>query len=358
MSSSEPRAAGRRFLAVLFAAFALMLAGILAATALIDPTGLLVGAGWPRGACAAGLKDPRSVEVLGARTRLFQPDEILVGSSRVMRGFEDDGFTADGRTRAISLGYSGAGMADIDGMVRDAVAGAPVQRVWIGLDFGAFVLTDRPHYPARGGGSPAPRRDAILTGLLSPDALQATLNVLLHPGLCDAPPYDARGFANPDAPLLKGTDPAVLPGPAARSRILASWRRGEADRETLYRRERDRFTRLLAELKRRDIAVILFVGPTHPAYDRLVTEAGLGDLRARWRADITRIVDEQGAVLVAADWPDFLDGLPDRPVGCDVHAVDCAFYDATHFRPFVGAAIAREGRREGDRGQGSSSMSQ
>jgi hypothetical protein len=346
MSSSEPRAAGRRFLVVLFTAFVVMLGGIVAATALVDPTGLLVSAGWRAGICAPGLKDAENPVFMGARTRLFQPGEIIVGSSRVMRGFEHDGFAAGDGAGAVSLGFTAASMADIDGIVRDAIADTPVERVWIGLDFGAFVLTDRARYPARANDEPsAPRRDAVIVGLLSPEALQATLNVALHPGLCRTPPFDARGFAHPDAALLAGSDRAVLPDKAARARTLVSWHQGGGDRETLYRGERDRLVRLLAELKRRDIAVVLHVGPTHPAYDRLVDEAGLGDLRTRWRADIARIAEQHGANLVAADRPGFLAGLPGLPSDCDGTPADCAFHDATHFRPLVGAAIIREGRR-------------
>jgi hypothetical protein len=346
MSSSEPRAAGRRFLVVLFTAFALMLGGIVAATAVVDPTGLLVGAGWREGVCAPGLKDAQNPVFMGARSRLFQPTEIIVGSSRVMRGFEHDDLAAGDGTSAISLGFTAASMADIDGIVRDAIAEAPIERVWIGLDFGAFVLTDRARYPARvDDRSPSPRGDAVAVGLLSPEALQATLNVLLHPGLCRSPPYDARGFTHPDAPPLTATDRAVLPDATARARTLSAWQQGGADRETLYRGEMDRFTRLLAELKRRDIAVIVYVGPTHPAYDSLVDEAGLSVFRVGWRADIARIAAEQGAVLVAADRPDFLATLPDLPSGCAAAPAECAFHDATHFRPFVGAAILREGRR-------------
>ena len=111
--------------------------------------------------------------------------------------------------------------------------------------------------------------------------------------------------------------------------MRASWHRGPASREALYTGELARFTRLLAELGHRNIAVVLYVGPTHPAHDSLVAEAGLATFHARWRADVARIAADQGAVLVPADRPGFLATVRGLPAGCDV----------------VGATIVREGRR-------------
>ena len=346
MSSSDPRAAGRRFLVILFAGLTLMLGGVITATALVDPTGLLVGAGWSPGLCVPGIKDPGSSAFTDARIRLYQPREIFVGSSRVMRGFDPDSLAGPGSQTAMNLGFSGATMADVDVIVRNAVANAPVERVWIGLDFGAFVTTERNRHPATTTIRLASgRNEALAMGLLSPQAQQATLKVLLHPASCQVPPVDARGFANPAAAPLARIDPAILPNPTLRARMRAPWHRTPTDRKNLYAGELARFTRLMAELKRRNIAVILFVGPTHPAYDSLVAEAGLTRFRVRWRADVARIAREQGAVLVPADRSDFLATLPGLPANCDATPADCAFYDATHFRPFVGTAIIREGRR-------------
>lgn len=345
MSSSEPRAAGRQFLAILFAGLALTLCGVVTATAVVDPSGLLVGSGWPPGGCAPGMKS-RYPAFMAAQVRLNQPDEIIVGSSRVRRGFEHGDPIAPRHQTAMNLGHSGAILTDIDTITRQAVANAPIRRVWIGLDFGAFAMTDRARQPATAGRRWATaQQDVLLTGLLSPQALEATRDVLLHPGTCAVPPFDSRGFPNPAAEPSEPTDRAALPDKLVRAGILASWHRTPTERENLYAGELARFTRLMAELKRRNIAVILFVGPTHPAYDSLVAEAGLTRFRVRWRADVARIAREQGAVLVPADRSDFLATLPGLPANCDATPADCAFYDATHFRPFVGTAIIREGRR-------------
>lgn len=347
MSSSEPRAAGRRFLAVLFAGAALMLGGVISATALIDPTGLLVGAGWPQGLCAPGIKDPRDIGRLTTNAQVRQPHEIIVGSSRVIHGIDRAALSRHDGARLANLGLSGGTLVDIDAIVRSATAHAPIQTVWIGLDMSAFGLIDPVGGPGSGPAtSPSPQQKALFSGLLSPQAWSGTLRVLRSPRSCSHPSFDADGFIFPGASQLRATDRAILPDSAARAQMMGSWKASSlADRDIDYAAGMARFTRLLADLRHQGVAVVLYVGPTHPAYDSLVAEAGLTRFRVRWRADVARIAREQGAVLVPADRSDFLATLPGLPANCDATPADCAFYDATHFRPFVGTAIIREGRR-------------
>tara|TARA_R110002051_G_scaffold178085_2_gene247902 strand:+ start:4280 stop:5344 length:1065 start_codon:yes stop_codon:yes gene_type:complete len=345
MSSSERRAAGRRFLALLFAGLTLMLGGVIALTAITDPSGLLVGGGWSPGVCAQGMKD-RHPSFMAAWIRRNQPDEIIIGTSRVRRGFEHGGLTPARNRTAMNLGYSGASLADIDAITRQAIVDAPIQRVWIGLDFGSFATTDRARRPAAMGRRWATaQQDALFTGLLSAQALQATREILRHPGTCAVAPFDTRGFPNPAAEPFEASHRANLPGKMVRAGILASWLRSPAEREALYTGELARFTRLLSDMERQGMTVVLFVGPTHPAYDSLIAEAGLSQMRIRWRTDVARIADAYGVVLVSADRPGFLADLPGLAEGCDTAPADCAFYDATHFRPVVGKAIIAEGRR-------------
>ena len=349
MSSSDLSQAGRRFLITALASGMLMLAGVVAATALADPYGLL---GRPDAlplACAPGVKSRDGPELVLSMPQVYPPTEIITGSSRVIWGFRQADMLNPAKGTVLNLGLSGATMPDIDRIVRIAAASPTLERVWIGLDFGAVALAES-RYPTASlpTGRTSPRVAAFRHGLLSPGALRATLSMVRHPQTCTEPLFDRFGFANPGTAPVHARSVAVLPAPAARSRLLGAWSRPPANREALYSREMARFTRLLTDLKRRDIAVILYVGPTHLAYDSLVAEAGLSRFRARWRADIARIAGEQGAILIPADRPDFLATLPGLPAGCETAPADCAFYDATHFRPFVGAAIISEGHRRSE----------
>tara|TARA_R110001606_G_scaffold12306_11_gene53606 strand:+ start:27436 stop:28341 length:906 start_codon:yes stop_codon:yes gene_type:complete len=292
------------------------------------------------------MKNREGVELVLSMPQAYPPTEIITGSSRVIWGFRQTDMLNPAAATVLNVGLSGATMPDIDRIVRAAAASPTLERVWIGLDFGAVALAES-RFPAANLPTErtSPRLAAIRHGLLSPGALRATLEMVRHPQTCAEPPFDRFGFANPGTAPVHARSVAVLPGPAARSRLLGAWGRSPPNREALYAREMARFTRLLADLKHQDIAVILYVGPTHPAYDSLVAEAGLVDFRARWRTEIVRTAREQGAVLVPVDRPDFLDSLPELPANCEAAAADCAFYDATHFRPFVGAAIISEGHR-------------
>lgn len=349
MSSSDLAGEGRRFLILALASGLLMFSGLVAATALVDPYGMLEGRGGSATICAPGIKNRDGMGLMLSLPRVHPPTEIITGSSRVIWGFRQRDMQSPTGSTVLNLGLSSATMPDIDRIVRGAAANATLERVWIGLDFGAVALGES-QYPAPGPAVlRAPSRlTAIREGLLSSGPLRVTLALVRQPQSCADPLFDRFGFLNPGAERPHAKPRAVLPDLGERARIVDGWSRRPADRETLYAREMTRLTRLLYDLKSQGVAVVVYTGPTHPAYDSLIDEAGLAGFRMRWQADVERIAREQGAVLVAADRADFLTSLPDLPVGCETAPVDCVFYDATHFRPVVGEAIISEGRRLAD----------
>ena len=341
MSSSDP-AAGRRFVIVTLTAAAVMLGGAIAATAFTDPTGLLGAGGWPGGICAPGIKSMDDRTLKPVMTAVHQPDQIILGSSRVVRGFDFRGLRPEDGV-VLNLGMTGATMTDIDTLARGAVDAAPIRRIWIGLDFGAVAFADTSLVePSRPDPLPGFGSAALRHGLLSPGALKATLDLAGHPGACARPPFDARGFINPvagDSPRPR----AALPDGPTRTRLLRSWRLAPARRDANYAARMAELDRLLLHLNERGVDVVLYRSPSHPAYDALVAEAGLAALYRRWQADTDRIAARFGLVLIPADAPDFLPEL--QVAGCRGDLADCAFDDAVHFRPEVGAAILRAGRR-------------
>ena len=138
----------------------------------VDPSAVLArsGGGW---LCAPGIKDGDPHEFKQLVAAIHQPREILLGSSRAAAGFSEADFrTVTGGTAA-NLALAGASLAEMDALTRSAVTRAPVRRVWIGLDFGAFAQPRANPQPV------APLPDlhgqplALATGLVNPRATQA-----------------------------------------------------------------------------------------------------------------------------------------------------------------------------------------
>ena len=341
MSSSDPAAAGRRFVVTALCTVVLMLGCLFGATAATDPTGLLVAGGWPAGLCAPGVKVMDDRVRKPAMLSVHRPDGIILGSSRVAGGFDGRGLRPEDGT-VLNLGMTGATMTDIDALARRAADETPVSRVWIGLDFGAVAMTEAaPITMPSETWLADPAVEALWHGLLSPTALKATFGLLLHPAACETPPFDVRGFPNPASGSPAAARMAA-PDPSARARLLRSWRAPPAQREALYAARMATLDRLLLHLRGRGVEVILYRSPSHPAYHALVDEAGLGPLHRRWQADTDRLAVRRGVTLVAADAPGFL--TAEEAPACPGPLVDCAFRDAVHFRPEVGAAILRQGR--------------
>ena len=188
MSSSD----ARRFLAAFAAVAALLAAAALLATWLLDPFGLLALGGLRGPACAAGARslDERFSKPL--LPRLYRPEEIVVGSSRAFWLFREEMFA--GR-RVANLSIPGASIDEIDQLVGQALADAPVRRVWIGADFGAFAMRDEPARDLERVWAVADRRlTALRYGLVHPRSLSAAFLALGRAGTCADPPVTATGF--------------------------------------------------------------------------------------------------------------------------------------------------------------------
>lgn len=341
MSNSSARA----FLAAFAATGAAIFAAALLLTALVDPTGLAAAA-WPEKPqlCTPGLRGssaPRAaVAAIGA------PDALLVGNSRVQAGFT----AADVRQllggRAANLGIAGASFEDIDLVVRHAVRDASPRTVWIGVDFGNFFSSQPPRadIAAAVQAIEGKGRFALFRqGVANAEVIEAALATLLRPGACARPEVDLAGFANPGAAELYGMtkDPARFAAAAGVQREVHRWL-AAADRgrvEKLYARRVRMLERLLADLRARDIQVVLFKGPIHPRLEQIVAQQGLARPYARWREDM-EVVAARFAVQVVelAEEQVHRSG---EPAACATESRPpaCPFYDLTHYRPWVGRMI-------------------
>lgn len=319
MSSSEPSAVAflrTAALAVLGGATALT-----AAAALIDPLGLLAARpdraaglhapgrhGSPL--CAPGLKvedDPVHLARLAAALR---PAEAVLGSSRAREGFP----AIPGRDIA-NLAVSGGRMAEIAALARAAGEGGRLRRVFVVLDFTAFVTPRSETVP--GAAARPARLPPALVAVASPQAWAGVLQVAARPERCAAPFRDAQGFQ----PARRPTSRVALPhrwGERLDGRLNLSPR----DRERVYRLEQGRLAALARALAADGVEVVLVVAPFASTYEARVTAAGLDPWRRRWREDLDALAVATGARVVDAG-----------PVD------DAGFLDPVHFGPQVGRRV-------------------
>jgi hypothetical protein len=347
MPSSEPRA----FLGWLFAGLLLFLAGVLALTAAVDPSGLLQPTFGLTGPCASGvsLDDRKSKPYLSL---VHLPREILVGNSKVQLGFSQADVDAHLASPVVNLAVSAATFDEMAALGEDAMAEGGVRRLWIGLDVGSFV--DEQH-----GGNTTPRRAplsaqaaALRHGLFDSSVMRAALG-LLAKGRCDTPIYTPRGFRWDRGggahdrylkPHLKRFDDLLATPRTVYARLNAA---SPSVRLERYRSRMGRLTRLLAEAERRDVAVVLFINPAHASQFAAQREAGFEPLQRRWRVEIAALVAAQTDPNITL--LDFTDDPPSRASRAGACAItpgpDCLYYDSMHYVPSVGRRIIEAGLR-------------
>jgi hypothetical protein len=337
MSSSRPDAAASRFLRTFCLALAALAGAILLLTWAVDPTGLIQASGLPGTLCRPGIRtdDERFVkpQLLG----ILAPREIILGSSRAANGFRAAAFPGGD---VVNLGFKAQSIEELDALARHAAGAASVRRLWIGLDFGAFIQRESPREPlAFPSPRLGPRASAVRSGLFDQRALKSTILWALSPGSCLAPPVTPAGFQTDDTPPAQQS---AAYNALLRTLTIRLWTQPAAERERLYALRRGRLDRLLGDLAIRDKAVVLYLSPMAPGFRRIVADIGLAGEYGRWRADMRRLAERHGAVLVESDTASFLATVP--VAHCPgLGRIDCLFMDVGHFRPETGAAIVRAG---------------
>lgn len=341
MSSSDAARNGRRFVASFAVSLALAAAAMLLVIWLVDPTGLLRGAGLSPDICASGFvsSDDRYVKPIVAASH--HAPEVLVGSSRVAYAFAPGHF---GGREVANLGFAGANLEGIDAMVRHAAERRMVRRIWIGVDFGTFLIPESWQQSPRPPRSPRGAETfALRHGLLSRRAAADALRSIIRPALCRSErPLTANGFRSRHFALF--TPAAVTP--EMRDYLADQWSLSRPLQAQLLAYNLIRFERLLAELRVRRIEPVLFLSPTSPVFRELVAEAGLDPLYAHWRGSLRAAARRQGARLIESDTREFLLAIETPPCPAPSREA-CMFEDITHYRSFVAEAIVRAGDRGG-----------
>jgi len=344
----------KRFIAS-FAGVAAGAVMFLLATALVtDPRGIVAPAfeGLPQ-LCAGG-SSLESREVKPFLALAHRPREILVGNSRVQNGFGADDARERLRQPAVNLGLSGARLDELAALVRHAWTVAPVERVWLGIDYPMFAL------PARGElGIPSAtdrRLQALRYGVADPAAIRSAVEYLAGSEACRRPTWTRLGFVLPQS-----TSPTRRQAYHRRRAAFLTQRqidqgalRPAAERARI-RQERHRLLRqLIREARARDVRLVLFIAPTSPEFGERLARAGLFEDHEAWRHEVAALAAaERHAGLV------FLDISTDPVVAeaarrrrCTEDAAPgCPFHDITHYRPAIGRRILDLGTA-GDHGRG------
>lgn len=306
----------------------------------VDPSAVLArsGGGW---LCAPGIKDGDPHEFKQLVAAIHQPQEILLGSSRAAAGFSEADFREVTGGTAANLALAGASLAEMEALTSSAIARAPVRRVWIGLDFGAFAQP--PANPQPVAPLPDLKRQplALAKGLVNPRATQAAVGAVLT-GTCAHPPMTPAGFSNADAAMIAA--PYSGYSPRNRARLIRAWNVPEPLRKRGYDEAMRRLDTLAADLRGRGVQLIVYLAPVHPDYRVDIDRAGLAPLYGRWRTQLGHLAKRHRAALVESDTQTFLDSV-EAPCPAGSPRAHCLFYDPLHFRPVVGRAILTEGLR-------------
>lgn len=343
MSSSSARA----FLVALAAAAAIASAAVLALTALVDPGGL-VATLWPGKPqlCTPGLRSGFGSRAAVAARML--PDELLVGNSRVQRGFGLGDVRLLLGERSANLAVPAAVYEDVDLLVRRAMRDASPRRVWIGVDFAMFfneegvrgdVAATAAALDGKGGGKLA----LVRQGLANGGSVQAALGAISSPRACARPEFDAAGFVDPaQADYYAATkNPArfqmvAVAQEKAQRRVAALGRRKV---DALYRKRMRMLERLAVDLRRQGADLVLFEAPVHPRLRRVMVEQGLIPYHERWKRDMDALA--AGAGLAIVELPPGQVHKRGEPDACarESRPAACPFYDPTHYKPWVGRLI-------------------
>jgi len=245
-------------------------------------------------------------------------------------------------TRA-NLGFSSAAFSQVDQLARRAILDGAAEKLWIGLDSGAFIL-DRPNpQPPLPAAGLSPRTSALLGGWISPVAWGDSLQALLS-GACRDPITTPAGCVR-SAPPGSSPDRARIGDERFQLGLIEGWT-GTADEAASRVRARLRqLEELLRFAREHQTRIVLVLTPSHPRYHDLLRHAGMSALQGRWRASVFLLGPRYRATIVDADDPRFLAAAVGESCPSGRALSDCAFYDIAHARPAIGNAIIAEGNR-------------
>jgi hypothetical protein len=314
------------------------------ALALVSAFGLACGASWivdPFGSsrsllggpslCAAGVKSgsPHRHAPLIIVSR--RPDTIVLGSSRVLNGFDQAALVALGGNAA-NLGMPGATIIEMQALLDLAQSRNRLRHVVIGIDPGMVMLPPRPSQLAHIDASTPNTVIAIRHGLIGRDAMIAALR---HAHRCRSPQFHPNGSMNHMAFAPLPADEASI----ALRRTVAPLRPSRANAGGAMTTQLAKIDALISDAAKDGARITMILGPHRSGWNAAIAQAGLATENARFRADIAAIASIRNVQFIDADAPDFADVV--SIVRCANDTLDCHFINANHYGARIGQALAR-----------------
>ena len=269
--------------------------------------------------------------------------EILFGNSHVDRGFSFEDAAALLKNPVVNLALDGASPAEVESLFTQAITTKGLERAWLAVEF-----TDL--YPMPGVSRSLRRYDnkaaRVGAALWGGDNLSAAMAVLLNPGRCASPEYDLNGFRRGEDLVERIADlgwsalversrrnmrnnlseRVAAPASARTGRVAEQWRR---------------LHRMVRMAREANVALVIFICPTHRYYREAVEAAGLETAFKQWRHDMEKLSRESGVEFF--DWSDYEPTLAMDLEHCDPTADSkCPMYDVHHFRPPVGRMMLEQ----------------
>lgn len=271
----------------------------------LDPLGYFRNHGWHDGTFAGNRVWADDRMVFDLSIDAYNPDTLIVGNSRVARGFAlDDEQLPERLGATLKLGVRGAQFDELDRYTRRVLTGNSVRHLVIGLDLGQFlqgrdryVRAEQQRQLESGKTFPGvPNRQ--IAALWSKTAFLASANVVLgvHKSRLD-------GGANPEVmhERLHGVGHRALTR-EVEARALRDYPRFDPG---VYTARLTALDRLLADACRKDIAVRLFVSPLHIRQLLLIRETGHFPVFSDWKRELTARVGRHHAAGCRATLTDF-----------------------------------------------------
>jgi hypothetical protein len=310
---------------------------LLAVTMVVDPFGALGPVSGEAGVCRSGIKDIHFEEQSKLLLPIVrQPQVILVGNSRVARGFDEVSLGRFSHQPVANLGISTGILTDMARLTEAAVSRAPVKMIVVAVDFGSFIAN--PHAGRVALLDPdLPDRLALLRyGLLDPKAMTAAIRAAAW---CRNLASTIDGAGLPSLRNEQSEDAAsVAAGFVAMHSALS---RDPADDQQRYlAANMANFRMLVANATRSGIRFAIVFGPNHSQYQATLIRAGQGNLYARWEEEIKAVASSNAAILIDGRSASFLQSAA-LPPCASASGLDCHFWDAVHFSPVIGDALVR-----------------
>jgi hypothetical protein len=338
MSSSD---SPRRFLGWFSGVVLAVVASLLGLTALVDPRGLVAQLlpDAPR-LCERGIigGDRAAKRIL---PQVRRATDAFLGNSRVAWGFAAEDVRTLIPGSAINLGVEAATLPEMSEQLDGLVRSSSVRRVWIALDFEMFNHSVERREPAS---DLPPTLHVIRHGVADFSAIRQSLRTLAR-GECRRARIDLDGFrqarrADRLEPVAYSRTAFARTIPWMTTAFRASRGLDAAERERRYDRNLALVRAMALKARKRGIALVIFVPPSHPVFFQALRRAGGEADYRRWQLDLTRSFGRTPGIT----FRDFT-GASRELVGtgrCAAEGAEgCAFYDPVHFRLFVGAMILR-----------------